>query len=166
MARPEAKDLRGLVHTFIRRFGLLDQSHTPCGLPIAVSDAHALMELLQAPDIEQGELAGRLGLSKSAISRLILRLKRRGQIQRIRSRDDGRAYNIKLTEKGKRMAEMIDRESLATFQMILSGISESEAEQLLNDFPLLIKAIPGPYRLLNSERMADRHCSFKEKSND
>jgi len=139
-----AEVLRELIHGFIRRFGLLDDKRTPCGMPISVSDAHALMELLKNPRIEQMELSRRLGLSKSAISRLLLRLARRGQIQRTKSRDDGRVYNLSLTQKGKRRAEIINRESLITFGAIISGLSEDTADQLFKCLPLLIKALPGP----------------------
>lgn len=161
MAKPDAETLRGLIHAFIRRFGLLDQTHTPCGLPITVSEAHALMELLQCPDMDQMELSRRLGLSKSATSRLLQRLKRRGQISRSRSRADGRAYSIRLTEKGKRQAEMINRESLSTFGIIISGISEDVAHRLLEYLPFLIKALPEPRRHLNSEHIRHKHCGMK-----
>jgi len=144
VAKPNPEKLRVLIQTFIRRFGLLDQTRTPCGMPIAVSDAHALMELLKNPGIEQMELSRRLGLSKSAISRLLLRLARRGQIQRTKSRDDGRVYNLSLTQKGKSRAEVINRESLMTFKAIISGLSQDATDKLSKSLPLLIKALPGP----------------------
>jgi DNA-binding MarR family transcriptional regulator len=143
---PKAETLRGLIRTFVRRFGLLDQSRTPCGLPMTVSDAHALVELVHNPGIEPLELSRQLGLSKSAVSRLILRLKKRGQIRQERNKDDGRAYGLYLTEKGKRTAKMIDQESLLMFEKILSGMPEREAKQLLNSLPLLIQAISESHR--------------------
>jgi len=166
MAKPDPETLRRLIHAFIRRFGLLDQTHTPCGLPITVSEAHALMELLRCPDMDQMELSRRLGLSKSATSRLLQRLKRRGQINRSRSRTDGRAYSIRLTEKGKRQAEMINRESLSTFGIIISGISEDVAHRLLQCLPYLIKALPPSHRDLNSRHFKHKHCGLKGKIND
>jgi DNA-binding MarR family transcriptional regulator len=141
MPEPNAEKLRALIHAFIRNFGLLDQSRTPCGMPISVSDAHALMELSKNSGMDQTGLSRRLGLSKSATSRLLLRLVRRGQVKRVNSKDDGRAYNLHLTEKGKRHAEMINRESLATFNAIISGLSDEAADNLLEYLPLLIKAL-------------------------
>jgi DNA-binding MarR family transcriptional regulator len=146
MSKSDAETLRGLIRTFIRRFGLLDQNHTPCGLPMTVSDAHALVELWHSPGIEPLELSRRLGLSKSAVSRLLLRLKRRGQIRQERNKDDGRAYNLNLTEKGKRTANLINHESILLFGTILSRMRERDAKQLLDSLPLLIQAIPGPGR--------------------
>jgi DNA-binding MarR family transcriptional regulator len=140
--KKEAEALRELIRVFVRRFGLLDQSHTPCGMPMTLSDAHALVELLHNPGIGPLELSGRLGLSKSAVSRLVDRLKGRGQIRQLRDKEDGRAFNLNLTEKGKRVADMIDRESLQLFGRILGSIPETETKQLLATLPLMIQAIP------------------------
>jgi DNA-binding MarR family transcriptional regulator len=142
MKTSDAEVLRELIRTFVRRFGLLDQSHTPCGLPMSVSDAHALVELLRIPGIEALELSRQLGLSKSAVSRLLPRLKRRGHITQKRNPKDGRASNIYLTEKGTRTAKLINRESIELFGKILANIREVDAKQILDALPLLIKAIP------------------------
>jgi DNA-binding MarR family transcriptional regulator len=151
MKKLDAENLRELIHAFIRNFGLLDQTQTPCGMPISVSDAHALMELLKTPNIDQMNLSKKLGLSKSATTRLVQRLKGRRQINRCRSQDDGRAYRLQLTEKGKSQAEMINRESLKIFGAIISGLSEDAAQQLMQSLPLLIKALPESRRNMNSE---------------
>ncbi|HBC47141.1 MAG TPA: hypothetical protein DEO84_11635 [candidate division Zixibacteria bacterium] len=151
MTKTNPDALRELIQAFIHRFGLLDLTRTPCGLSISVSDAHALMELLKTPNIDQMNLSKRLGLSKSATTRLVQRLKRRGQISRCRNQLDGRAYNLNLTDKGKRQAEMINRESLKIFGAIISGLSEDAAQQLMQSIPLLIKAIPEFNRNSKSE---------------
>jgi len=152
---PDAETLRGLIRAFVRRFGLLDQSHTPCGLPMAVSDAHALIEILRRPGIEPLELSKRLGLSKSDVSRLLSRLKKRAQIRQERNKEDGRVYNLHLTEKGKRTANVVERESLVMFETIFSRIPGPKAKQLLNSLPHLIRAIPESLRYLNAEEDAD-----------
>jgi hypothetical protein len=46
----EAERFRGLVQQFVRSFGLLVATQTPCGHPISVSHAHALMVLLERRD--------------------------------------------------------------------------------------------------------------------
>jgi len=155
---PNAETLRGLIRALVRRFGLLDQSHTPCGLPMTVSDAHALVEILGNPRIEPLELSRRLGLSKSAVSRLLARLKKRGQLRQERNSDDGRYSNLILTEKGNRIARMIDRESLLLFEAIFAGIDEREAKQLVNSLPHLIRAIPEPHRNPDAARNTERKC--------
>ena len=41
-------EFRALMQEFVRQFGLLSADRTPCGKPLASSDAHALMVLLDA----------------------------------------------------------------------------------------------------------------------
>jgi DNA-binding MarR family transcriptional regulator len=109
---------------------------------MSVSDAHALVELLRSPGVEPLELSRRLGLSKSAVSRLLFRLKRRGQITQERDENDGRAFHLRLTEKGRQAANLINRESITLFGKILSKIREGDAKRILDSLPLLIQAIP------------------------
>lgn len=153
----KAEKLRVLIHAFVHNFGLLDQTRTPCGMPISVSDAHALMELLKYPGISQVALSGRLGLSKSATTRLIQRLIRRGQVRRTNSDNDGRAYNLQLRKKGIRQAEMINHESLTTFEAIISGMSDDDFQKLLQSLPPLIDALPKSHLEINSHQIQSRN---------
>ncbi|HEX6836754.1 MAG TPA: MarR family transcriptional regulator, partial [Polyangia bacterium] len=70
--------LRAAVQELIRRFGLLSESSTPCGHPLATSHAHALMLLYEAGPVglHQAELARQLGIDKSNTSRLVRQLGR------------------------------------------------------------------------------------------
>jgi DNA-binding MarR family transcriptional regulator len=160
--KSKAEKLRILIHAFVRNFGLLDQTRTPCGMPISVSDAHALMELLKDRDIKQVELSKRLGLSKSATTRLIQRLITRGQVNRTNSDDDGRAYNLQLTERGIRQAKMINHESMATFNAIISGMPEDAIQKLLQSLPPLIHALSKSRRKTNSIHIHNRKVKCPE----
>ena len=95
------EDFRGLLQAFICRFGLLAGDQTPCGKPLPVSDAHALMCLLEAGEagLLQTTLVTRLGIDKSTVSRVIARLSDRGLVASVPSPADGRARPIRLTRK-------------------------------------------------------------------
>jgi len=137
----DAENLRQLIHTFIRRFGLLDQAQTPCGMPLPVSHAHALMEVLHAPGLTQNELAARLGLSKSNVSRLVASLVAAGSAQRQRDGKDGRAYRIVLTPKGRRTAEELDQRSLTRFGDLLARVPMSRRGSITRALALLAEAV-------------------------
>jgi DNA-binding MarR family transcriptional regulator len=62
----------------IRAFGLHRPDQTPCGEPVAVAEAHALMELAHGVPLSQNDLAARLQLEKSTVSRLVGILEARG----------------------------------------------------------------------------------------
>lgn len=70
-------DLEERLIAFVRAFGLHQPDRTPCGEPISVSQAHALTEL-SVHDLNQAELARRLRLDRSVVSRLADALEERG----------------------------------------------------------------------------------------
>jgi DNA-binding MarR family transcriptional regulator len=108
---------------------------------MAVSEAHALMEIMQSPGMGQLELSQRLCLSKSAVSRLIARLESRALVRMSRHNEDGRACCLGLTAKGKRLAAGVDQSSLELFDRIISALPEEKKEQLLESLSLLISAV-------------------------
>src|SRR5215212_1802208 len=83
--------LQDQLIALIRAFGLHRPDQTPCGEPVAVAEAHALMELAQGVPLSQNDLAARLQLEKSTVSRLVGILESRSWIARARSARDGRA---------------------------------------------------------------------------
>src|ERR1039457_7558564 len=105
-------DLRRLIQTFIRSIGLLAGDQTPCGQPLAVSHAPALMVLLEAARednrLTERELGQVLGIDKSNVARLCRRMESAGHVVQSRSADDGRARLLSLTAVGKRLAADVE----------------------------------------------------------
>ena len=116
----EGADLRRLIQTFIRSAGLLAGDQTPCGHPVAVSHAHALMVLLETARkgkrVTQRELGQALGIDKSNVTRLCRRMESAGHLVQSRSADDGRARLLSLTTRGTRVAKNVERSSRDRFQ--------------------------------------------------
>jgi DNA-binding MarR family transcriptional regulator len=117
-------EFRALMQVFVRQFGLLSADRTPCGKPLASSDAHALMVLLDAGEdgMLSSSLAARLGIDKSTASRLTARLTERGYLAPAPSTDDGRARPACLTRKGVRVAREVDQASRARFADVLEHV--------------------------------------------
>ena len=137
----DAARLRAAFHAVVRRFGLLDTSHTGCGRPLAVSHAHALIELRRAAGVVQRDLAATLGLSKSAVSRIVRRLESRGWVQRERSADDGRERRLSLTRSGRRLAEDVDEASILHFTSLVDGIPPRRRAAVVSALETLARAI-------------------------
>jgi DNA-binding MarR family transcriptional regulator len=75
------------------------------GIPqVSGSEARALIELVQARGIAQGELAGLLGLEKSTVSRLAAGLERKGWVRRGRDEGNQRYVRLYLTAEGGAVA--------------------------------------------------------------
>ena len=138
----DAQELRTSFHLVIRRFGLLDSDRTPCGHPLPISQAHALMELLHSGSIRQGELAQTLGLSKSTVSRMVTQLESRGFVERKSDRFDGRVRFLILTVRGNKVAQSVDKSSLERFSTMLNGIPAEARGRVLDALEVLQRAIP------------------------
>lgn len=142
---PEA--WRGAVHGFLRRFGLLESATTPCGKPMPTSHAHALMELLEHPDMTQNELAECLGLMKSTISRLVARLEQDGKLVRTPDKRDRRVRRLRLTAKGRRVAQSVSESSRNRFQALMGAIPAGKRQQVLESLDALMNAAPTTHTL-------------------
>lgn len=124
-APSDVERLRAAVHAFVRSFGLLAGDRTPCGKPIPVSYAHALLFLLEAGRRDehptQQRLGGALRVDKSNVARLCTKMERAGHIVQRRSPEDGRARLLALTTRGRRLAEQVDGASRERWRRLLDA---------------------------------------------
>jgi len=101
-----------------------------------------LLERERADDPpRQNDLAGVLGIDKSNITRLVQRLLRDDRVRQLPSEDDGRARILRLTPRGRRLAETIERASRARFEMLLAEIPPDGHDVVLSALTLLNDAI-------------------------
>jgi DNA-binding MarR family transcriptional regulator len=85
--------------------GPADGAPSVAGVPqLSGSEARALIELVKARGIAQGELAALLGLEKSTVSRLAAGLERKGWIRRGRDEGNQRYVRLYLTAEGGAVA--------------------------------------------------------------
>jgi DNA-binding MarR family transcriptional regulator len=133
--------LQNELIAFIRAFGLHRPDQTPCGQPIAVAEAHALMELAREAPLSQNDLVIRLRLEKSTVSRLVGLLEQRGWIQRQRNALDGRVLDLRLAEAGQRIAADLAAARQAKFARILDSIPEEKRAFVLDALQTLVEAM-------------------------
>lgn len=134
-------DLQGQLIALIRAFGLHRPDQTPCGQPVTVAEAHALMELSHGQSLSQNDLSTRLSLEKSTVSRLVKILERREWLQRNRSTADRRVMQLTLTNAGQRAAEQLATARREKFDRILSAIPNGQQKIILNSLKILVEAI-------------------------
>jgi DNA-binding MarR family transcriptional regulator len=119
--------------------------------PVSASEARALLELVAARGIAQGELATLLGLEKSTVSRLAAGLERKGWIRRGRDEENQRYIRLYLTPEGRLIAARVWRAWQSRQARIIASLSAEEraglsaglrglvrglaAEGLLGDLP-------------------------------
>jgi DNA-binding MarR family transcriptional regulator len=126
---------------FIRAFGLHQPEHTPCGQPIPVSEAHALIELARDAPFPQAELGRRLLLEKSTISRLVDQLVARGWVERGQDPRDRRATSLSLTAAGRQAAANLANARRQKFAQLFAAVPETERETVLQALKTLTEAL-------------------------
>ncbi|HMJ05308.1 MAG TPA: MarR family transcriptional regulator [Chthoniobacterales bacterium] len=137
----EAAALAGAMMALVRSFGLHRPHGTPCGRPIPVAEAHALTDLATDGPMNQGELARRLRLEKSTVSRLVRQLEKRRWIRRAGHAQDGRVVLLQLTAEGRRAAERLGSARSAKFDQLLAGIPKTKRAQILAALTTLVAAM-------------------------
>jgi DNA-binding MarR family transcriptional regulator len=114
------------LQRFVRNFGLHQPDRTPCGQPLPVSEAYALLELARADPLRQVELGRRLRLEKSSVSRLVGNLIARGWVSRRAADDDGRGVLLELTEAGRVAVDRQRAAREAKFAALLARIPDGQ----------------------------------------
>jgi DNA-binding MarR family transcriptional regulator len=119
-----------------------EQSTAPPSLPVlSTSEARALIELVAARGISQGQLGTLLGLEKSTVSRLAAGLERKGWIERGRDEANQRYVRLYLTPEGSRVAATVWQAWQSRQARILSGLSGREREGLAAGLRGLIREL-------------------------
>jgi len=86
-------------------------------------------------------LAELLGIDPSTASRNLAGLERAGLIARKRDGEDGRQTEVRLTTKGKRVAESLSAETLRAFSVLLVRVAQAERVPVTEAFEVLARAV-------------------------
>jgi len=134
-------DFQGSMVALVRALGLHQPDRTPCGQPISVAEAHAVLELTREPGLSQNGLAARLRLEKSSVSRIVSGLEKRGWVTRARDPKDTRIVRVELTDDGLQAAADIATSRQAKFERIFAAIPAPERATVLASLDTLLEVI-------------------------
>lgn len=138
------EELRRVTQRFVRGFGALAADCTPCGQPLSVTHAHALMVLLAQGELTQQALGAELGIDKSNVARLCAKMVRAKHVKQRPSAHDGRSRLVSLTPTGTRLAHEVDRASRARFDALLRGIPKPRRADVITALQHLVDALDAP----------------------
>ena len=122
-------ELRQGLQQLIRLSRILEP-HSGATTHASWSEVMALGELTDVEAMSQHELARRLGLEKSTVSRLVAGLVDRGWVSRARNPDNRRLYRLQLTHDGQAAARQIGKELRARHTELLNGLTPAERHGL------------------------------------
>ena len=90
------------------------------------------MKLLeQIGDLSLSELSDKIRAQNSTVTGIIDRMEREGLVTRERSKEDRRVVYIKLTTKGRELAQEIPIEPMEIFKGALESLSAQEVRDLM-----------------------------------
>ena len=127
MQRENVLELREVIQQFIRSFGLLEQTRTPCGFSLSLSQVFALQEI-EKQTLTITELAEKLQLERSSVSRLVDVLVKEDFVFRELNQNNRREVVLSLTEKGTRSIQRLRDQSVQFYNTILDKMSEQEQD--------------------------------------
>lgn len=133
-------ELRRVAQTFFRRFGALAADSTPCGQPLSMAHAHALM-VLAAGERTQQELGAELHIDKSNVARLCAKMVDAQHVKQRPSEHDGRSRVVSLTARGARLAHQVEAASRARFGALLQAVPESRRADVIEALQHLVDAL-------------------------
>ncbi len=142
----EAERLHELLRDLVRTAGLLQPDHPVPGHPISISQAFALHELDGGTPLSQRELALRLRLEKSSVSRMAAEMERDGLLVRERDPDNRRQYRLRLTDRGHALHLRMASTLHAQHQDWVAALTHTERAALLKGLPALIRVIREHFR--------------------
>lgn len=136
----EAATLRELLRVLIRKLGILDRSEAAC-CEMTLSQCHAMIEIGRAGALSVNELADRLGLDKSTVSRSADKLVLDGLLLREEAANDRRYVSLKLSSAGIAAYNNLEQRMTTYFDSVMAEIDPAEREMVLNGLHALTAAL-------------------------
>jgi DNA-binding MarR family transcriptional regulator len=144
MQNEEVDAAQEALMRFVRNFGLHQPDRTPCGQPLPVSEAYAMVEIARDGRIRQVELARRLRLEKSTVSRLVTNLVNRGWVHRETADGDGRGVLLVLTDTGATAAARQADARRDRLTVLLDRIPDNQRDAVVRALQTLAEATLEP----------------------
>jgi DNA-binding MarR family transcriptional regulator len=139
---PPNRALRDALRRLVVAHGTLDDARRPCGTPLPMPHAWALLELSRRA-MTVTELASRLNIDRTNVSRLCAKMESAGELARRPHPEDGRARLVELTPAGARLAAQVDTASAEHFDAVVARLG-ADASDTLGALEALTRALTPP----------------------
>ena len=100
-----------------------------------------LMTVAQNEGLSQTGLVDRTGIDRSTLADIVRRMQRKGLLQRRRTREDARAYAVKLTDEGRRVLRIAEPVGKKVDERILEALPGKHREQFVDDLLAIVDAL-------------------------
>ena len=100
-----------------------------------------LVTVAENEGLSQTNLVDKTGIDRSTLADIIRRMLRKGLLQRRRTKEDARAYSVKLTDEGRKVLQSAEPLAQRVDERVLSVLPNQQRTQFLNDLSLIIEAL-------------------------
>jgi DNA-binding MarR family transcriptional regulator len=143
-----------LLMDLVRTTGLHQPDQMVPGHPVSVSLAFALHELDTDAPLSQRELAERLRLEKSTVSRMAAQMEQDGLLERERDPTNRRLYRLRITERGRALHARMASGFHDQYRRWVAAMTPAERDALVTGLGALVRAVrqAGPPRAVEPAR--------------
>jgi DNA-binding MarR family transcriptional regulator len=107
-------------------------------VPLDRAAVALLRQIADSEPLRPGELAARLGVEASHVTRTVQQLQKSGYVTRVPDPDDRRAQRIELTDAGRQAVTKVREAGVRGMQLALSDWSPEELRQLATLFHRMV----------------------------
>jgi DNA-binding MarR family transcriptional regulator len=100
-----------------------------------------LVAVSQNEGVSQTHLVEKTGVDRSTLADIVRRMLKKGLLQRRRTKEDARAYAVKLTDEGWKVLKAADPLAKKVDDKILAVLPGQQRERFLQDLNLIVKAL-------------------------
>ena len=115
-----------------------DRLMAMAGVPLDRAAVALLRQVADSEPLRPGELAQRLGVEASHVTRTVQQLQKSGYVTRVPDPDDGRAQRIQLTDAGREAVDRIRDAGARGMQLALADWSPEELGRLATLFHRMV----------------------------
>ncbi|RRR95831.1 MarR family winged helix-turn-helix transcriptional regulator [Glycomyces terrestris] len=137
----DAHHLHHLLMDLVRTAEASLMEHVVPGRALSMSQLFALHELDHRSGMSQRELAERLALEKSSVSRLVADLESEGLVTRERDPENRRLYRLEITAAGRRLHRHAAGVLHERYEHWAAAMTAKEREGLAAGLPALLRVM-------------------------
>lgn len=115
----------------IRLFSSLYIKKAKKGAPYSAQEISALFCMALNQDISPLHLSQNMGISKSAVSRLVDHMSQKGVIEKVPCPEDGRSYCLRLTPKGADILKSVYFYYAEPVKLLEEALGKEQSQELL-----------------------------------
>jgi DNA-binding MarR family transcriptional regulator len=101
-----------------------------------------LNAVAKSENVNQTDLVSRTGIDRSTMSDIVGRLDKSRLLQRHRTKTDGRAYAVAITDKGRQALRTVEPIAKRIDEQVLAALTNKQRAQLIEALKAIVESIP------------------------